>query len=288
MTNYEAKYSPVLAKATAGSKDPSKGKVIDIRGTHLFKPQPDFYKQIIGRGGKSGSPNCVFPVYICDYTVTPSVSVSFNLSVEMVLMLREAALKCSMNPNALVSADVAGAQALAQQVLQEARSLCSGGKKDEQNNVSVPYERLVNMGKSIRELSDSLAASNTVGAFGGAKGFVAEKFNTHRVNEQGRCPVSKLVIKYQPVYNNKPSEYPWYIAICNGTGVAEQTATGGSAYKNFAESGKAFINVSNADLFRLMNAAAMTFQAFLYSDAFPFYASYRGEEEAELIAGREN
>lgn len=75
-------------------------------------------------------------------------------------------------------------------------------------------------------------------------GFKEEKINPYSKDKEGRSPVCKLTINYDPSRN-----LPWYIAMENGTGICDNSQTGGIKIKpgSYKKEKATYINLTHLD-----------------------------------------
>lgn len=74
-------------------------------------------------------------------------------------------------------------------------------------------------------------------------------------DNNGRAWVTKLrIIRTAKTSNGAERKYPWYVEICNGTGIKLKTDKGGFIIKSntYEENAKTFININDIDFFKLV------------------------------------
>lgn len=74
--------------------------------------------------------------------------------------------------------------------------------------------------------------------------------------DDGRSPVYKLTINRSDTgYDGKPSRYPWYICVEEGTGIAQANDNGSYmiARNSYQMTKKAFINLNDIDMFTFLH-----------------------------------
>lgn len=109
-------------------------------------------------------------------------------------------------------------------------------------------------------------------------------------NEHGRSMVTKVrLVRAEVGSDGKPRNYPWYIEVDNGTGVAEKAKTGGTyiGRNSFSSMNKVFANLNDADFFALINRAVSFIK--LWENAYgPPIISQGVEEIQRNIQNRSN
>ena len=83
-------------------------------------------------------------------------------------------------------------------------------------------------------------------------------------DKNGRSTVTKLrIIRAEVGSDGKKRNYPWYVEICNGTGIKAKSNKGGYYIKSdsYKEERKIFININELDFFKLMNRVSSYIKA---------------------------
>lgn len=231
-----------------------KDKVIDFT-SKLSVAKVDDFANVHGCGGKNHSPNSTVALTLCDYTRgtgDKSVTVGFNLDVEFMEVLHEAAMAArlgslqakstvsqtasavlndltrweaaiKLNPIVGVPADdmTTVGTALATAVTgNNPAELSNTGNMvlNELRRWTANQKRTLLCGIPVTEIA---AAKNALGAALNSWGtplfeYSAEKNNPHVRNSQGYVPVSKVYISYTPTRKDgSVSRYPWFVQIEN-------------------------------------------------------------------------
>ena len=179
------------------TKSNTKNKVLDFRN-NLTQPYSHDYAALFGAGGKDHAPTAGINVVICDSSRKPSVTVKYNLTVDDVLLL------CAGMENYADTYLLDSTNGLIQDMVGLYNRLVSAGADQ------AAIEEVKRIGAQIRNMKNVLSGDQTFP-------FKREKCNVYKRNAQtGIGPVSMFEVKYQPEYNGKPSNYPWYIHIVNG------------------------------------------------------------------------
>lgn len=231
----------IIAKAN-GNK-----KVIDFRDKLVAAKQDD-YAQMHGVGGKNHSPNSTIQCMICDYskgTGDKSVSVKTNINVDTVYYIYENVRKVlfkNENDSELTIT------AMGQSKMREAYKMLKEYKEKgiaSEDKINTVLTLITEAGKEIRNgLSGEYDFTYT-----------QDKVDIYKKTADGKAPVTKLTISHQPLYNGKKSNYPWFIKITNGIAPIKEQDGGTVSYigAQLQKTGEAFINVSDADIFRMIS-----------------------------------
>lgn len=247
-----------MAKAETKTASPiiyrvnGRQKVIDIRD-RLIEPYPEDGYQLHGRGGKGCAPNSTLSLYLCDYSqkesTGKSTTVSYNIEPELALMLADAAsqqiFSSSLQNQTIVSRIDTK---LFEEALEDLKLMYNKTKGDTKTFVSGIGQKLR---KSVSNTANTTASSAQTAA--NVFSVKREKINIYKKNDKGLCPVSKLIINYQPTKNGEPSRYPWYVQIINSMGKPVVGENGATTYTNLTDEKKAFINLSNEDFYAMFS-----------------------------------
>lgn len=232
-----------------------KDKVIDFT-SKLSVAKVDDFANVHGCGGKNHSPNSTVALTLCDYTKGTgenSVTVGFNLDVEFMEVLYEAAMNArlgqlagskdtivqnaalllndltrweaaiKLNPIVGVPADdmTTVGTALATAVTgNNPAELSNTGNMvlNELRRWTATQKRTLLCGIPVTEIAAAKNALSAALTSFGAPYFEysAEKNNPHVKNNQGYVPVSKVYISYTPTRKDgSVSRYPWFVQIEN-------------------------------------------------------------------------
>ena len=99
--------------------------------------------------------------------------------------------------------------------------------------------------------------------------------------DDGRSPVYKLTINRSDTgYDGKPSRYPWYICIEEGTGIAQANDNGSYmiARNSYQMTKKAFINLNDIDMFTFLH------KTMRYVNAWEQWAAFKFIEQQQEIS----
>lgn len=107
-----------------------------------------------------------------------------------------------------------------------------------------------------------------------------EKIIAAAKDKDGRSPVQKIMInRREKDTQGRPTRYPWYVKIENGTGIAQDTDTGSCVIKSgsWKVENTAFINFSDYDLYKLLRKTVR------FIEVWEDWAGYNLLEESDKI-----
>ena len=108
-----------------------------------------------------------------------------------------------------------------------------------------------NIAQSLRTISDSGDTWEMSNAK--ANPYKPIEGRTHPATGQQLYFTSGYIVRFNPVYNGKASNYPWYIKLFNGASPLIQDDTGKLNYKDIQDKVECFCNVSREDMFRMLD-----------------------------------
>lgn len=85
--------------------------------------------------------------------------------------------------------------------------------------------------------------------------FTQQKIIAAKKGNDGRAPVTKLeIVRTEKDKSGNERRLKWFVRITNGTGIPEETSTGGVQCKpgSFAKEKEAYINLSDEDMFNAL------------------------------------
>lgn len=227
------------------AKTNGKNKVIDFCD-NLILANNENYANMHGMGGKGHAPNSTIKIRICDYsngTGDKSINVSANVAPHVIAQLYTV-VQSFMNSTALTLPVISqnGIKTL-NSALEMARTLVKSG------NISA--NEIISLGKELKAGMSEISTQNT-----GTYIYSQDKVNTYaKADENGKFPVNRLVISRDPItHNGEISRYPWRVKITNGVAPVTKSENGATTYnaKSLQVTGGAFINISDADFFRML------------------------------------
>ena len=266
--------------STIITKTTGKNKVVDFRDG-LVAAHEDDYANLHGTGGKKGkAPVSVIKIFLCDYsngTGDNSRTLNANISPELCEQLLEV---CKQNIGIQVidpSFDLIKEQRGVNQKLVKSANMNFGIL----NNCIKLLNRIVDSDKEGKERpSLAVLASGAAALFTKTRDKAAEatapsalapiKIPKHMdivysqdrvhafgsVKEGDLVPVQRLNIFHQTFRNDgQISNYPWTIKILNAKAPVHFQETGATTFSasGMTEKQEAFIQVSDADMYRMMS-----------------------------------
>ena len=274
------------------TKANGKDKVIDFRDG-LVPAYPSDYAMLFGEGGKKHAPKSVIRVVICDFTKgtgAKSVTVQANLEMEVVSILRAVAENRMLsNPNLLsgqalrtekpaegrhitessfqslvqaysliVSKVRANIRALSEPEFMHIGSCLKAIYQDAKNSSAPPVQQKSAWGKQPAEQKDTADYK-----------YSQERVNVYKLGANGLpqnfAPVNKLLITHKTLRDDgSVSRYPWTIKITNGIARVKVSPNGATSYdgSTFQVQSDAFMNISDADMFRMMHDCSRFIDAY--------------------------
>lgn len=85
--------------------------------------------------------------------------------------------------------------------------------------------------------------------------FIQQKIIAAKKGNDGRAPVTKLeIVRTTKDKNGNERKLPWFVRITNGSGIPEESASGGQQCKpgSFQKEKEGFINLSDGDMFKAL------------------------------------
>lgn len=295
-------------------------KVIDLRDGLVLAQRKD-YAMLFGAGGKNHSANSIIRVTLCDFTRgkgDKSVTVNANLELDVISLLRAVAENRMLtNPQflSLQTAQVttpeqpAGLQISieAYQELTEALKMMLNASSSGQKTLS--ESDFIEVGKKLRivhteakkskkameSASTAPASARTASGRTGKQlpkpfDFIhsQERVNIYRQGKDGLAadfaPVNKMTISRKGIRDDgQISRYPWTVKITNGSAKVKMSENGASTYDSstLAVTAEAFINISDADMFRMMDACQRYVTTFMLGYGIPLVKEGIKEKERQ-------
>ena len=102
--------------------------------------------------------------------------------------------------------------------------------------------------------------------------FVQQKIIAAKKGNDGRAPVTKLeIIRAEKDRNGNERKLKWFIRITNGSGVPEESTTGGIQCKpgSFTKEKEAYINLSDEDMFKALHEVNTFVELWQIANALP-------------------
>lgn len=274
MAETEYKVTNIITKTTG------RDKVIDFRDC-LTVANLDNYANVHGTGGKGKAPVSVIKAYLCDYTSGTgerSRTVHASLSPELCSQLLEV---CKQNigtqiidPNLSILTEqrtvnqklVKGAD-MNFGVLNNCLSILNRIVKTDEEGKGVPALAAVAKGFSslLTKTRDKVAGPGTVPNMGPIAiprhmDFTYKQDRVHAFGEgitEGKVvPVQQVQIYHQTFRKDgQLSKYPWTIKIIDAKAPVRIQSTGATSFAASAMTDKreAFIQISDADMYRMMS-----------------------------------
>lgn len=262
-----------------------RNKVIDFRD-NLMPATLEDYANLHGVGGKNHAANSTIRCTICDYSKgkgDESVTVGANIAIDAIYKVYLAAKKQIIQPT------------------QDNRQTITADGLTALNKVYAGLKNVytsVNQGKTIDvKIISQLGNLTATGLKSiektdcGNFAHQQEKVDIYRKKTDGSAPVSKLVITRQGIRSDgQVSRYPWYIKITNGTAPVIFQESGATTYdaKKLSIKGEAFINVSDADMFRMMQRIVSYIRVWENTVCIPLVQRGLQQREQERLAAINN
>lgn len=263
------------------TKTNGRNKVIDFRDG-LIPANVDDYANMHGAGGRKGkAPISVIKLYICDYakgTGENSLTVNASISPELCEQLLEI---CKQNigvqvidPSLPILADqrsvnkkLTKAADMNYGVLNNVLSLLNRIVKSDEEGKGIPTLTAIASGAStlLTKTRDKVAAQEatqtlTPITIARHTDFTYVQDRVHAfgadIKEGAIVPVQRLNIFHQTFRNDgQASNYPWTLKITNAKAPVHFQATGATTFSssNMTDKQEAFIQVSDADMYRMMS-----------------------------------
>lgn len=274
MSKKENQVSTIIAKVNG------RNKVLDFRDGLVVANVND-YAMLHGCGGEGHAPSSVIKVYLCDYssgTGSMSRTVSANISTVLCEQIFEV---CKRNIGAQIIPDDFGfftEQRMSNKKMSRMADMChcalqgsqiildrfiEKSKEGDSPKMAAVAERLSYYLKKALERAAAEPASPEREPYMGLPQHMDFNYSQDRVhNYQSKtgggniAPVQKLEI-WHTTYRKQGdlSTYPWTVRITNGKARVVSQPTGGTTYdaSSMTDVEKAFIQISDADMFRAMS-----------------------------------
>lgn len=255
-------------------------KVIDFRDG-LVLANPEDYAMIFGVGGGKHAAVSVVKVTICDFsegTGDKSTTANANLELETISLLRAVAEQKLLNP--VKSPALAQTQPSVQTkaesgiLLDDAAwaSFMAGFKQvgdAAKARRGLSYDELLQLGSNLRAVRDAgkkpkeTTVANQPAVSPGIADFTHSqvRINIYKKGSGGLpadfAPVSRLTITHTPLdKNGRVNNYPWVVKITNGSARVVEASNGATSYASntYQETQSVFMNLSDLDWFRMMEA----------------------------------
>ena len=270
------------------AKTSTSKRVIDFRDG-LVVANNDDYAMLFGIGGKNHAPVSVIPVTVCDFSVGTgdrSRTCTANLEVDVISQLYEVAKDRILHP---VTAQKRGTQAtgihLSDMAWNNLNQCLDILRASLQNPGYIDGDNLVSLGQMLRAVCDDGAGSlngrqSQAAPAKPAYGKKQPTANADYMHQQVRvniykkgadglpsnvAPVQKLTILHTPFDDNGNIHgAPWLFTIANGAAEPNVSDNGAITFKSntYQEFNSVFMNVSDADMFRMMDACQRYIQTF--------------------------
>lgn len=257
-------------------------KVIDFRDG-LVLAKPDDYAMIFGVGGGKHAPVAVVKVTICDFSAGAgegkSITANANLELDAIAMLRAAAEQKLLNPvtsqrgsapqpqgqkGVVLSDDAWAALTEVMRQAGNAAKAKQGLTQDELIKLGTNLRIAYDAGKKSRETPPAQTAPViSAGPEPGAADFAHSqvRINIYKKGADGLpanyAPVSRLTITHTPIdKSGRTNGYPWVVKIGNGSAQVNEAENGATSYASstYKETQSVFMNISDVDMFRMMDA----------------------------------
>lgn len=275
------------------TKTQNSKKAIDFRDGLVLANEND-YAMLHGAGGKKYAAVSVIPCFICDYSKgkgDKAVTVNANFDLELIALLHAKAQQILMNSAVTTSGnnEVASESCsvrLSKNSWSEIVKCLQMVINASKTQSAIAGNDLIELGKSLRAIhtdgkqnidaqrqakEQKETASSDPNQMGYASDFkhTQVKVNGYKMGQNGlpknRAPVTKVTITHNPKDKlGNVNRSPWYISISNGNAeirVDDNGATS-SVGGTFQETGKASVNVSDIDMFRMMEDCKRYIDAF--------------------------
>ena len=275
------------------AKTQTSKKAIDFRDGLVLAYEKD-YAMLHGAGGKKYAPVSVINLWLTDYSAgkgDKSVTVNANLDLEHISMLHAKAQQfllnsMTINSGAQASSDEVCTVNLSRDAWAEVVSSLAMVREASKANSPIAGDQLTKLGKALKTVytdgkafieAQQKAKEAQAGASGEdpTAGFVSDfkwtqvKVNSYRMGQDGLpsnyAPVTKLTITHsQKDRMGNVIRSPWYISITNGTAATRVNDIGAVTYDSstFKVKATAFMNVSDLDMFRMMEDCKRYIDAF--------------------------
>lgn len=239
--------SDVIARADA------KGKILDFRN-NLVQAKPEHYAMMHGTGGREFARVSTIKLCMTDYsggTGDNSVYVNANVSpslIERIMSVCEQNVGDVYAPSPVNIPSAAEALKLARDMLQAASGAGESGDKV----LSVPYGKLVELGKTISAANAEIAKANEA-ATQLTKPNVQfnvkqERVNVYSRDDRGLVSVSTLQITRQGIRKDgEVSRMPWSVKVSNFKAKPIEQSTGATSYdgKTACDKKEVYINITD-------------------------------------------
>jgi hypothetical protein len=215
-------------------------KVIDFRSC-LSIADAAHAAGLHGQGGKSGR-RSVIKMTICDYsrgTGNASVTADANLepsACRLLLAVAEDRVKGGFCENRIMAA-------------QNLRVALDGLRQAAAHGGNLTGNNLVEVGKAVK------AASGALGLVPGPDyTYSVQKLNVYAPAGNGRFKATNFTISHQFLNgkDGKPSRYPWFISIDQGTAINKAT-DGRTVMGQYKSDRKVGINLTDIDMYMAMS-----------------------------------
>lgn len=261
----------VIAKANG------KDKVIDFRNNLVLTTVED-YAEMHGSGGKNY--NSTIRCTICDYSKgkgDASVTVGTNFDIGVIYTLYEIAKEYIANADGSVISSN-GTMALNDAKKNLLQIYSSIQKKKE---VSLDFVKKTGelLSSAITDITESADYSYT-----------QDKINVHNKDSNGIAPVTRVMISHHAYYKGTKSSYPWYIKITSGKAPVITKEGGATTFnsKDLKVEGEAFMNVSDTDMFRMLQRVTRFIESWENTTYIPLLRTALKKKEEERITAANN
>lgn len=228
------------------AKTNGKNKVIDFCD-NLILANNENYANMHGMGGKGHAPNSTIKIRICDYSNgkgEKSINVSANVAPHVIAQLYTV-VQNFMNSTASTL------PVISQNGVKRFNSVLEMARKLVKSSEKISVNQIIALGKELKAGMSEISTQNT-----GTYIYSQDKVNTYaKADENGKFPVNRLVISRDPItHNGEISRYPWRVKITNGVAPVTKSENGATTYnaKLLQVTGEAFVNISDADFFRML------------------------------------
>ncbi|MBQ7674692.1 MAG: hypothetical protein IJT36_09355 [Alphaproteobacteria bacterium] len=259
------------------TKANGRDKVVDFRNNLVLAGQED-YAEIHGSGGKNY--NSTIRCVICDFSKgkgEKSVTVGTNFDVSVIYSLYEVAKSyISLNGASVISSDAVSKLSDAKSNLLK---MFSAVQKKQDINLDFVKKTGEGLSSALKNITESADYN-----------YVQDKINVHNKDANGVAPVTRVMISHHAFYNGKKSSYPWYIKITSGKAPVITKDGGATTFnsKDLTVEGEAFINVSDYDMFRMLQRVVRFIELWEYSTYIPLLRNGLKKRIEERTAAANN
>lgn len=303
------------------TKTQNSKKAIDFRDGLVLANDND-YAMLHGAGGKKYASVSVIPCWICDYSKgkgDKAVTVNANFDLELISLLHAKSQQILLNSAATSSGNDEAASGscsvkLSKKSWSELIKCLQMVIDASKAKSSIGGDALIELGKSLRAIhtdgKQDIDAQRQAkeqredAASDPTQGYVSDfkhtqvKVNGYKTGQNGlpsnRAPVTKVTITHNAKdKQGNINRSPWFICISKGHAeirVDENGATS-SVGGTFQETAKAFVNISDIDMFRMMEDCKRYIDAFTMCFGLPLVqkgVTQRLLEREERSAQRAN